>query len=467
LIAALFLAVSPIAVRDAHYVKHDVPVTLLIVLAHVLIARLVVDTDDRVRWRSWILAGLVAGMALSTHYYAVFVLIPLAAAALFDTGDEVTRSPMNVQQRLRRLSMAGLAVVVAFVAASPFILVEPSTVYRDVIANREIVMDRAVGASGVFPSLGRYLRLLATDALGLPVFAAGLLGLVMALVFDWRRALLLLAFPLPFLAFISNTVPASRYVNPVIPFVAVAAALLVVTITGIHVISTQRRPSLTQRRVTIAVGNSIRLLRVVVPVLLTLPPLWASFTTGMFFRQADTRTLAREFIAQRVPDGAAVLVQPYSVALRQSREGLIEALQVHLGSESRASTKFQKQLALNPYPAPAYRTIFLGDGGLDKDKIYVSPSALTGSTPLAPLRALAVEYVVLKRYNSDSSLDPLIAALKQEGRLLAAFTPYAAGAAEIGTAAESVEPFLHNTDAQIDPRLERPGPVIEVWKIDR
>src|SRR5690606_13519722 len=37
--AAALLAVAPLAVRDAHYVKHDVPVTLLIVLAHLVLAR--------------------------------------------------------------------------------------------------------------------------------------------------------------------------------------------------------------------------------------------------------------------------------------------------------------------------------------------------------------------------------------------------------------------------------------------
>ena len=34
LTAALFLAVAPLHVLDSHYVKHDVPVTLLIVLAY-------------------------------------------------------------------------------------------------------------------------------------------------------------------------------------------------------------------------------------------------------------------------------------------------------------------------------------------------------------------------------------------------------------------------------------------------
>ena len=38
LVAALFLAVAPTAVRDAHYVKHDVPVTLAIVAAYLAIA---------------------------------------------------------------------------------------------------------------------------------------------------------------------------------------------------------------------------------------------------------------------------------------------------------------------------------------------------------------------------------------------------------------------------------------------
>ena len=30
---------------------------------------------------------------------------------------------------------------------------------------------------------------------------------------------------------------------------------------------------------------------------------------------------------------------------------------------------------------------------------------------------------------------------------------------------ERPEPFLHNTDRTIDERLERPGPVVELWKV--
>jgi hypothetical protein len=41
---------------------------------------------------------------------------------------------------------------------------------------------------------------------------------------DWRRALPLAVFPLAFLVFVANTFPASRYLNIIIPTVAVAAA---------------------------------------------------------------------------------------------------------------------------------------------------------------------------------------------------------------------------------------------------
>ena len=136
-----------------------------------------------------------------------------------------------------------------------------------------------------------------------------------------------------------------------------------------------------------------------------------------------------------------------------------------VGSEDRATIKFQQQLALSPYPAPAYRTIYLGDGGLDKDKIYISPREFDSAPTLAPLKALGVQYVVLKRYNvPDASLASLDRALASGGRIVATFSPFRSDVDQGRLA--MVPPFLHNTDARLDPALERPGPVIEIWKID-
>jgi hypothetical protein len=438
-LAALLLAVAPLAVRDAHYVKHDVPVTLLIVLTHVGLAGLVVAPDRRRSPRPWLVVGLTAGLAMSTHYYAVFLIVPVAVVALATPagGDSVWR-------RSRSAAIAGAACVAAFFAGSPFLLVEPGTAVRDIVANREIVMDRVTTTSGLFGSLGPYAWWLAWDAAGVLVCLLAIVGVAVAVVTDWRKLVLVSGFPVVFLLFISNTFPASRYLVPVLPFMAVLA--------GAALAWPARRS-----RAGRAIATLLTAAAVVDAGL-------ASVRADLFFRKADTRALAADWIAGSLSPGASILVQPYSVVLRPSRASLVEALEHHLGSAERASIKFRRQLALDPYPAPAYRTIYLGEGGLDRDKIYVSPALVHSGSGLAPLHALGIEYVVLKRFErADPALAGIEAVLAQKGRRLATFDPYRVGITAQQRA--TVPPFVHGTDARLHPALERPGPTIEIWAI--
>ncbi|MEO8480730.1 MAG: glycosyltransferase family 39 protein [Acidobacteriota bacterium] len=436
-IAAALLAVSPLAVRDAHYVKHDVPVTWLIVLAHVLMAA---EVQQPLARRRWIWPAFVAGLAMSMHYYAIFLALPLTLLILFPP------TPWSgFRERLKDLMVAAAAAALAFVLTSPFLALEPGTAIRDVLANRQIVVDRATASAGLFASLGYYLSWLARDGIGWMSASLAIVGLWLAVKRGRTFAVLTLAFPVPFLLFIANTVPASRYLNPVVPFVCVLAAIAAA--------------DLMER------SNSGRAVAALIVIGGLAQGLTDSVATDLFFRQADTRTMALGWIAQHVPPNSSILVQPYSVPLRQSPAALREALTRHLGSADRASVKYQRQLALDPIPSPAYRPIFLGAGGLDVDKIYVAPSSFDEGIGLAPLRALAVTHVVLKRYNvEDPSMAALSAALRREGRLVATFSPYRSDldAAEM----TRTSPFLHNGDARIVPALERPGPIIEIWTID-
>ncbi len=325
-------------------------------------------------------------------------------------------------------------------------MIERSRAWADIVANREIVMDRATDAGGLFTSLDFYGEWLARDAVGPLTAALAAAGLVLTLTRGWRIACLLVAFPACFLLFIANTFPASRYLNPLLPFVAVWAAVLLAAFLASRAwIVRVAGVALATAAVTIAGQRSLAIDR--------------------FFAQEDTRTQAQTWIARSVVPGASVLVQPYSVPLRMSHAGLEEALTHHLGSPARASIKFQRQLALSPYPAPAYRTIYLGAGGLDTDRIYVDPAAFDTAGSLGPLRERSVEYVILKQYNDrDPSLAALEAALAREARLIATFSPYTESARAGG--ADLAPPFLHNTDARLDPTLERPGPTIEIWRIN-
>jgi hypothetical protein len=74
-----------------------------------------------------------------------------------------------------------------------------------------------------------------------------------------------------------------------------------------------------------------------------------------------------------------------------------------------------------------------------------------------------VQYVVLTRYNEPrSTVRPFLDALTGEARQIAVFSPYRTNRADGRTPAL---PYLHNTDASLDRRLERPGPVIELWQV--
>ena len=424
---------------DSHYVKHDVPAALMVVLAYLAMTRVWPAPEGTApRPRDTVLAGAACGAALSTHYYCVFLAIPLVLTIVQGW------KRAGAAATLRQLIYAGAAFVLVFAALSPFLLVEPMTAVRDVVANRQIVIDRAVH-SGAFAPAARYLEMLWLDTVTWPIALLAALGASWMLAADPSRAIFLLAFPVPFLIFISNTTPASRYLNAVAPFMTLFAAWALA------------------RAMSAIAAHRPALFWVVVAVA-ALPGFLASAASDRFIRQDDTRTLAQRFIEANVPASSTILVQPYSVLLTPSRDGLIEALRRNLGSVEAASTKFQLQLSQNPYPATAYRLIYLGRGGLDAEKIYVDPADLAGKDGIAVLRSLGVEYVVVKRYNrEDPDTLPFMTALSREGQRIAVFSPYRRDVSDAERA--RIEPFLHNTDARIVDALERPGPPLEIWQL--
>jgi hypothetical protein len=344
---------------------------------------------------------------------------------------------------LRRVIEGGIAMGVVFLVCSPFVALEPATAWRDITANRQIVIDRAVSGGAFSPAL-RYLDILWSDSVGIPVLLLAAAGAIYLLMTRAAVALLLLSFPVTFFLFIANTFPASRYLNPILPFVVLFAALAL--------------SALWERWRWPAAAFWVASL------LCAIPGAAASVRTGLFFREADTRTIALSQIESMLPAGSGIVVQPYSVPLNPTRDSIERALTRNVGSVAAASTKFQIQLAQHPWPSPSFDLVYLGRG-LDAEKTYVDYSQLGNEHGLKALRELGVAYVVLKGYNrSDPQTLPFIDAVTREGRLVATFSPYRPGTSAADAA--RIEPFLHNTDARIDPALERPGPVLEIWQID-
>jgi dolichyl-phosphate-mannose-protein mannosyltransferase len=436
--AALLLAVAPLHVLNSHYVKHDVPVTLVIVLAYLTYERFWRPPDESRGFRiqaegSLLAAAALTGVAFSTHYYTIFLAIPLAWA--------IVRRSRDTRHAISRLAIALMISTAVFFLLSPFLLVEPGTALRDIRANRQIVVDRAVERLGYLSSAARYADLLVWNSIGIPAVVLAIAGVIAGIWRDVTRTAWLLAFTIPFLLFIFGTYPASRYLVPVTPFIALFAALALQRLWNV-----ERSGRVAVLLLTVAVGAAFI----------------ESLRADLFIRHTDTRTLALEYIDTHVPSGATILTQPYSVPLVPTADVLREAVR-RSGREMPKKTELQ--IAGEPYPRPAYRLIYLGRG-LDADKLYLPYDRLVGPDPLAAARAEHVAFVVLKRYNeSDPATLPFLTALAREGRRIAVFSPYrdAPGAHDAGA---RPEPFLHNTDARIDASLERPGPAVEIWQLD-
>lgn len=376
------------------------------------------------------MAAAITGVAFSTHYYAIFLAIPLAWSAARGARDRV--------DAMRRIAIAAAVSAAVFFLLSPFILAEPGTALRDIRANRQIVVDRAIESLGYAAGAARYGALLLFETAGLPAALLAIAGLVVAIRRDPARAVWMLAFPVSFLLFIGGTFPASRYLVPVVPFLALFAAIAVAELW-------RRQRLAAQLLFAAALGVAA----------------FESARTGAFIRQTDTRTLALDYIRANVPSGSTILTQPYSVPLEPTADVLREAV-TRNGREM--PTKTSQQIGREPYPAPAYRLIYLGRG-MDADKLYMPYEQLSGEDPLVALRREHVAFVVLKRYNDGAPATmTLLTALAGKGRRIAVFSPYSQAAGADRT--PRPEPFLHNSDARISGALERPGPVVEIWQID-
>ena len=425
--AAALMAVAYIPVRDAHFVKHDVPVTLVVLL--VVLASWRVWQLGRVR--DSMLAGALAGTAFALHYYAAFAVVPVAAAHLLRLKS-LRRVLID-----RRPWLAAGACLLAFACLSPYVLLDHSVALRDIAANRQIVVGRGIATYGWFGAGGEHLRLLAGQGAGFAMVVAAAIGLVI-LARTWPLAVWLLSFPVAFFLFLMNAWPFGRLQNPLYPFLAVLAAL------GIDWLARTWR----LRRAGALALTAVCMVQ----------PLFYAMTMDHLFSTDDTRTIARRWIEQHVPAGSGVALPTGSVHLVPDRGALERALIDHVGSVSRASRRFQAMLALDPYPAPAYNLVYLGRGGLDQDKIFEDSDALLRDPGLSRLRQAGMRYVVLKQF-SRRDADPLRGALETQARLVFRISPFNAHAGADAVAQ------LPDYEVRASLEVDRPVPIVEVWEL--
>lgn len=213
--AMLLTAVSPALAADAAKVGVDTPLVLMCLLAMWLALRL----HARFSYGRLLVAGVVAGLAISTKYNAApIALVPLAAALV--TGH-------------RTALATGLAIVgpiAGFLAGTPYALISLPEFLNGVAFETwhygTAGHGYATGTPGL-PQAWYYVRWLAgSDALGMAAVMLAAVGTGLFIRRRDPRALTVLLFPVAFFALMAaQKVNFTRNVLLLIPVVSLLAAV--------------------------------------------------------------------------------------------------------------------------------------------------------------------------------------------------------------------------------------------------
>jgi hypothetical protein len=273
LVAALFLAVAFLHVRDSHFALTDVPATFLLTAGMLAIVR----AHQSGTLRDALLAGVLTGLAAATKYNAAFLVVPMLVSGI-------------LRRSAASLAAFGAAAAAAFVVAMPWAVLDAAAVLRGLA---RVEHHLRTGHEGL--DLGRgwsyHLRVSLREGVGWPVLLAGLAGALRLAAVDGRRAALLYAFPIVYyvVAGQGRTVFA-RHALPVLPFVCLGAASLLV--------AAAHRLTATPRQA----GRMVAALALLTAV----PSAWSVVRADRLLARTDNRVLVARWLEDAIAGGSSV-----------------------------------------------------------------------------------------------------------------------------------------------------------------
>jgi 4-amino-4-deoxy-L-arabinose transferase-like glycosyltransferase len=401
LVAAALMAVAFLPVFYSKHALNDV--VTLAPLSVALVGSLL--AYERGRWFDWALAGGAVGAATATKYTAGAMLLTAAVAA----GLRIHRQRAELRRVLAGLAIAGVAFVVLFLLLDPFALIQLDETRRQIKGQSSQADSGKLGQDDVRGWI-YYVGTLGWGFGWVPLVAA-VGGALVALRRDWRRALLLIAFPLFLYLFLGGQGRFfGRWLMPAYPMLCVLAGYGIVALAQ----AVARRP-----RPAGALIAGLAALACVQGAL-------ASVHVDTVLGREDTRAQALRWIEANVPDGAPVVVEPFVPA------SWLDALDRPVWPVERPFQAYEKRVRVRRIDR--YR---------ERGHCWV----VVGSTQKQ--RGLKAGLRSSRNYYR---------ALDEASERTVTFSPFAAGA-------DPVE-FSYDASFNYRPRAyERPGPVVEIHRL--
>jgi hypothetical protein len=300
LLAAAFLAVAFLHVRDSALSTTEAPLTLFVVLA--LIGAVGVYRNGAL-W-DYALAALAGGLATATKYNAILVFLPLGVAHVLrqvEGGVSVLRACWD-----RRLLAAGLLTIIVFVALNPFLLLDWPHAWGSPINWGSLAWEwsyvHTVEYLDLSPVWWYHLAVSFRYGLGLALLSLALVGMLLTLRRRDGAALALVSFVLAFFTAMSSLQAAFvRYMTPLVPALSLLAAVTVCALSD-RVPWPRARPWAMAALVLLALVE----------------PLGASIAYGRIHHHVDTRLEVLAYVQDALPRGSVVATYGPSVTWRST-----------------------------------------------------------------------------------------------------------------------------------------------------
>lgn len=277
LLAGALLAVAFLPVHYSHFALNDAPT--LAPLAAALVG--VAGIYRTGRTREYVLAGAGLGVAIATKYTAGIVLVTVVAAAL--------ASPV-AHARLRNLALAVVLMCAGFAAANPYALLDDEA-FREGLRKQTETAGEDGGKLGLADTSGwaYYLHTFTWGFGWLPsLFALG--GAAALLARHRRLALVLAPAPILLVAYLGDQSRFfARWMLPIYPLLCLLAAY------GVVALASRAR---------------VRLLLPALAALALAQGLVYSIHNDLVLARADTRQVARDWMAEHIPAGTKIVVEP-------------------------------------------------------------------------------------------------------------------------------------------------------------
>lgn len=296
LAAALLMAVTPIHVRESHFVLTDVPMTFFVTLTLLMSLR----AKERPTLVRLAVAGAMAGLAAGTKYNGAYALVmPMIAAV-------AARSPELRPSRTVPVVLAASGV--AFLAVAPYTVLDLPGFLNGWGALASAYRPRSSHLdSGWFVYL-KYLRgTLGWPGSALAVYGAGLIVVDAVRRRSYTHALLLLVFPAAYFGLIArSTLTYARYALPIVPFACLWAGVAMAAVWE----AVQRPLPATWMRRAAAVALAFAVV---------VQPGISAAAFGRIMGQDSTQAAAWEWISRNATFGSKVLSEAKSLEIPPER----------------------------------------------------------------------------------------------------------------------------------------------------